>query len=111
MQPQEVQIERMVENQIERVKKCSKCGADIILRKKKTGEGKYLTCGGFPQCREGMFFPGFVQDVEVTSSVCPKVCSKFSYSISFHIQFIVYARDNYYMSFAIDIRFSVILYL
>ncbi|KAL0269615.1 UNVERIFIED_CONTAM: hypothetical protein PYX00_007289 [Menopon gallinae] len=85
VQPQEgVQMEAML-SQIEKVKKCSKCGADIILRKKKTGEGKYLTCGGFPQCKEGMFFPGFVQDVEVTSDVCPK-CQPNTYLLKFKFE-------------------------
>ncbi|XP_066139705.1 DNA topoisomerase 3-alpha isoform X2 [Euwallacea fornicatus] len=52
--------------------KCPKCGRDMVLRTKKDGVGKYITCTGFPDCKNSVWFPSMVKNVEVTDQHCPQ---------------------------------------
>ncbi|XP_066252718.1 DNA topoisomerase 3-alpha isoform X1 [Euwallacea similis] len=52
--------------------KCPKCGRDMVLRTKKDGVGKYMTCTGFPDCKNSVWFPSMVKNVEVTDQHCPQ---------------------------------------
>ncbi|KAG5887194.1 hypothetical protein JTB14_016680 [Gonioctena quinquepunctata] len=50
--------------------KCPKCGNDMVLRNKKNGPGQFITCNGFPACRNSIWFPGEVDTVEVLNEHC-----------------------------------------
>ncbi|CAH1132115.1 unnamed protein product [Ceutorhynchus assimilis] len=50
--------------------KCPRCGNDMIIKTKKDGVGKYLTCLGYPDCKNTSWFPNFVKNVEVTDQHC-----------------------------------------
>uniref|UniRef100_A0A8D3C4V5 DNA topoisomerase n=1 Tax=Scophthalmus maximus TaxID=52904 RepID=A0A8D3C4V5_SCOMX len=53
------------------VRKCPHCGLDMVLKKKKEGNGKFLSCVGFPSCKTAVWFPDTVLEVSVDDSVCP----------------------------------------
>ncbi|KAJ8931677.1 hypothetical protein NQ314_015393 [Rhamnusium bicolor] len=50
--------------------KCPKCGSDMVLRQKKNGPGKYLTCVGYPNCKNTVWFTASVENVEVLNENC-----------------------------------------
>ncbi|XP_013780332.2 DNA topoisomerase 3-alpha-like [Limulus polyphemus] len=53
------------------VMKCPRCGsADIVIRNRKNGQGFFLSCMGFPQCRSALWLPGFVENIMVENSLC-----------------------------------------
>lgn len=53
------------------VRKCPNCGLDMVLRKKKEGNSKYLSCTGYPTCKTAVWFPDMVLEVNRDDSVCP----------------------------------------
>ncbi|KAJ8251809.1 hypothetical protein GJAV_G00225660 [Gymnothorax javanicus] len=53
------------------VRKCPQCGRDMVLKKKKDGAGKFLTCVGYPDCKSALWFPDSVLEVSRDESVCP----------------------------------------
>ncbi|KAM4634885.1 DNA topoisomerase 3-alpha [Polymixia lowei] len=53
------------------VRKCPQCGRDMVLKKRKEGNGKFLTCVGFPACKTSVWFPDTVLEVSRDESVCP----------------------------------------
>uniref|UniRef100_H3CL93 DNA topoisomerase n=1 Tax=Tetraodon nigroviridis TaxID=99883 RepID=H3CL93_TETNG len=53
------------------VRKCPHCGRDMVLKKKREGNGKYLTCVGYPACKSAVWFPDTVLEVSRDESVCP----------------------------------------
>nr|XP_046270120.1 DNA topoisomerase 3-alpha isoform X2 [Scatophagus argus] len=53
------------------VRKCPHCGRDMVLKKKREGNGKYLSCVGFPACKTAVWFPDTVLEVSRDDSVCP----------------------------------------
>lgn len=53
------------------VRKCPNCGRDMVLRKKKEGTSKYLSCTGYPACKTAVWFPEMVLEVNRDDSVCP----------------------------------------
>lgn len=55
------------------VLKCPKCGNDMIIRERKNGEGKYLTCSGYPACRNAVWFSANVETIEVLENSCRNV--------------------------------------
>ncbi|GAB1611339.1 DNA topoisomerase 3-alpha-like, partial [Argonauta hians] len=57
---------------IQSVKPCPKCKQDMLLRQRKEGRGFYIGCSGFPACRNAIWLPDFVLNVEVDGTVCPK---------------------------------------
>ncbi|XP_061568007.1 DNA topoisomerase 3-alpha [Cololabis saira] len=53
------------------VRKCPSCGRDMVLKRKREGNGKYLSCVGFPACKTAVWFPDTVLEVSRDESVCP----------------------------------------
>uniref|UniRef100_A0A669D4P4 DNA topoisomerase n=1 Tax=Oreochromis niloticus TaxID=8128 RepID=A0A669D4P4_ORENI len=53
------------------VRKCPNCGRDMVLKKKREGNGKYLSCVGFPACKTAVWFPDVVLEVSRDESICP----------------------------------------
>uniref|UniRef100_A0A672Z3P5 DNA topoisomerase n=1 Tax=Sphaeramia orbicularis TaxID=375764 RepID=A0A672Z3P5_9TELE len=53
------------------VRKCPNCGRDMVLKKKREGNSKYLSCVGFPACKTAVWFPDMVLEVSRDDSVCP----------------------------------------
>ncbi|KAL0992506.1 hypothetical protein UPYG_G00094240 [Umbra pygmaea] len=52
------------------VRKCPQCGRDMVLRKRKEGNGKYLSCVGYPECKCSVWFPDTVLEVNRDESIC-----------------------------------------
>lgn len=53
--------------------KCPKCGSDMVLKERKQGKGKYISCMGYPTCVNVIWFPETVKDVEVLNETCNEV--------------------------------------
>ncbi|GAA6215596.1 DNA topoisomerase 3-alpha [Lates japonicus] len=53
------------------VRKCPNCGRDMVLKKKREGNSKYLSCVGFPACKTAVWFPDTVLEVSRDDSICP----------------------------------------
>ncbi|XP_054891755.1 DNA topoisomerase 3-alpha [Poeciliopsis prolifica] len=53
------------------VRKCPNCGRDMVLKKKREGNSKFLTCVGFPACKTAVWFPDAVLEVSRDDGVCP----------------------------------------
>ncbi|XP_056143925.1 DNA topoisomerase 3-alpha [Lampris incognitus] len=53
------------------VRKCPHCGRNMVLKQKREGNGKFLTCVGYPACKTAVWFPDFVLEVNRDKSVCP----------------------------------------
>ncbi|XP_066994969.2 DNA topoisomerase 3-alpha, partial [Anabrus simplex] len=54
------------------VLKCPACGLDMVLRTRKENRGKYISCMGFPNCRNAVWLPGNVEDVQISDETCPE---------------------------------------
>nr|XP_057906442.1 DNA topoisomerase 3-alpha isoform X2 [Doryrhamphus excisus] len=52
------------------VRKCPHCGRDMVLKKKREGNSKYLSCLGFPACKTAVWFPDTVLEVSRDDSIC-----------------------------------------
>ncbi|XP_018576007.1 DNA topoisomerase 3-alpha, partial [Anoplophora glabripennis] len=52
------------------VLKCPKCGNDMVVRNRKNGLGKYLTCINFPNCKNSVWFPMSVENIEILNEHC-----------------------------------------
>ncbi|XP_011878275.1 PREDICTED: DNA topoisomerase 3 isoform X2 [Vollenhovia emeryi] len=50
--------------------KCPKCGSNMILKERRQGRGKYITCIGYPACTNVVWFSEAVKDVEVLNETC-----------------------------------------
>ncbi|XP_076607612.1 LOW QUALITY PROTEIN: DNA topoisomerase 3-alpha [Chaetodon auriga] len=53
------------------VRKCPHCGRDMVLKKKREGNSKYLSCTGYPACKTAVWFPDMVLEVSRDDSICP----------------------------------------
>lgn len=53
------------------VRKCPQCGRDMVLKKKREGNSKFLSCVGYPACKTAVWFPDTVLEVSRDDSVCP----------------------------------------
>ncbi|XP_038165343.1 DNA topoisomerase 3-alpha [Cyprinodon tularosa] len=53
------------------VRKCPNCGRDMVLKKKREGNSKFLSCVGYPSCKTAVWFPDMVLEVSRDDSVCP----------------------------------------
>lgn len=71
--PQVVEEQQYEDVQHTCVLKCPKCGNDMVLKNKKDGNGKYITCLGFPNCRNAIWLPQCIQNVEVLNEHCESV--------------------------------------
>lgn len=71
-QPQQIENDLFtnMNNDLKVVMKCNKCGNDMILRTKKDGNGKFLSCNTYPQCKNSVWFPNLVENVEVLEETC-----------------------------------------
>lgn len=73
--PQEVNDQPLNDQQqdYKPVLKCPKCGNDMVLRDRKNGAGKYLSCVGFPDCKNCVWFAASIQSIEVLNESCQTV--------------------------------------
>uniref|UniRef100_A0A3B3TBR1 DNA topoisomerase n=1 Tax=Paramormyrops kingsleyae TaxID=1676925 RepID=A0A3B3TBR1_9TELE len=53
------------------VRKCPQCSRDMVLKTRRDGIGKYLSCMGYPSCKSAVWFPDTVLEVSRDDSVCP----------------------------------------
>ncbi|KAM6904896.1 DNA topoisomerase 3-alpha [Xenentodon cancila] len=53
------------------VRKCPSCGRDMVLKRRREGLSKYLSCVGYPACKTAVWFPDTVLEVSRDDSVCP----------------------------------------
>lgn len=58
--------------------KCPKCNSNMILKNRKQGRGKYISCMGYPSCTNVIWLSEAVTDVEVLSETCDRVNTFFS---------------------------------
>lgn len=65
------------------VMKCPKCGNDMIIRDRKNSDGKYLTCVGFPGCKNSAWLAGSIQNIEVLNENCEIVIIKIALILYF----------------------------
>lgn len=74
LQEQRTAVENM-EYQMEafqNVLNCPKCGCDMVIRKKKTGNGFYIGCCGFPECRNAIWLPPLFEHIQATTVNCQR---------------------------------------
>lgn len=57
---------------IQEVCKCPKCSQMMCLKMKKDGNGFYLGCLGFPECRNSVWFDENIKEASGTDEACPK---------------------------------------
>ncbi|KAM8844721.1 DNA topoisomerase 3-alpha isoform 2-T3 [Spinachia spinachia] len=70
--PQEiVEVEQQDVEMLLPVRKCPHCRQDMVLKKKRDGNGKYLSCTGYPACKTALWFPDTVLEVSRDGSICP----------------------------------------
>lgn len=59
---------------IKTVRKCPVCKqATLILKKRQNNQGFYITCNGFPACRNTFWLPPNITDAQVSDIICPQV--------------------------------------
>lgn len=56
------------------VMKCPKCGLPMVL-KHRPESTSFISCNGFPHCRNAIWLPSKVQKVELTENSCTQVSS------------------------------------
>ncbi|XP_013416438.1 DNA topoisomerase 3-alpha-like [Lingula anatina] len=54
------------------VLQCPGCSTDMLIKRKKDGQGLFLSCMGYPECRNAMWFPDAVLEATVTDEICDK---------------------------------------
>lgn len=82
IEEQRVAVQNSIEGATDAFKsilKCPKCDTDIVIKKKKDGNGIFLSCCGYPACRNAIWFPGYVETAEVVDETCENVSFFFSY--------------------------------
>ncbi|XP_058819738.1 DNA topoisomerase 3-alpha-like [Topomyia yanbarensis] len=62
---------------IQEVCKCPKCGEMMCLKTKRDGNGYYLGCLGFPDCKNSVWFDENIKEASGTEEICPK-CGGFN---------------------------------
>ncbi|XP_032669264.1 DNA topoisomerase 3-alpha isoform X2 [Odontomachus brunneus] len=50
--------------------KCPKCGSNMVLKNRKQGRGKYISCMSYPACTNAIWLSEAVEDVEALSETC-----------------------------------------
>lgn len=53
--------------------KCPKCGSNMILKERRQGRGKYISCMGYPTCTNAIWLSEAVEDVEILNETCSQV--------------------------------------
>nr|CAD7453537.1 unnamed protein product [Timema tahoe] len=77
--------------------KCPSCGLDMVLKTKRDGTSKYLSCMAYPQCRSALWFPRNVEGLTVSEQSCPQ-CGPDVKKLNFKFRcgsMIPYCEDNY----------------
>lgn len=69
------------------VLKCPKCGNDMVVKSRKNAQGKYLSCVGYPGCKNSVWFDSNVESVEVLDAPCKSVCNKFTCFVPINVCF------------------------
>lgn len=60
---------------VKNIRKCPVCKqTNLVLRKKQNSQGFFITCTGFPTCRNTYWLPPSVIDAQVSDNVCSR-CS------------------------------------
>lgn len=64
---------------------CGACGCEFVLKKMRDDSRFMISCSGFPDCKSGIWFPGYVTNVEALGDVCdecnpPVKLLKFTFS-------------------------------
>lgn len=68
---------------IKNIRKCPACNrANLILKKKQNNQGFFISCIGFPECRNTFWLPPSVINAQVSDNVCSQV---FHYLFYTHI--------------------------
>ncbi|XP_019872230.2 DNA topoisomerase 3-alpha [Aethina tumida] len=72
--PQEApqNIQQQQEQHNVSVLKCPKCNNDMYLRTKKDGQGRFISCSGYPGCKNAVWLPAYIENAEVTEEHCPQ---------------------------------------
>lgn len=55
---------------VQSVLKCPKCDSDMLLKKRNNQTGFYISCCGFPGCRNAIWLPSSIEHAEVTPNSC-----------------------------------------
>lgn len=71
--PAQYEEPQVVNEEYKPVLKCPKCGNDMIIKNKKTGTGKYLSCNGFPTCKNAAWFGVAIDTIDVLDESCQRV--------------------------------------
>ncbi|XP_011696308.1 PREDICTED: DNA topoisomerase 3-alpha-like isoform X2 [Wasmannia auropunctata] len=50
--------------------KCPKCGSNMVLKERRQGRGKYISCMGYPECTNVVWLSEAIEDVEVLNETC-----------------------------------------
>lgn len=69
--------------------KCPKCGSNMVLRQRRQGRGKYISCMGYPTCTNVIWFPEAIENVEVLNETCNQVNITSSFTV-FHTNIYIY---------------------
>ncbi|XP_029173837.1 DNA topoisomerase 3-alpha-like [Nylanderia fulva] len=64
--------------------KCPKCGSDMVLKERKQGKGKYISCMGYPTCVNVIWFPESVKDIEILNETCNQ-CTENIHKLKFQL--------------------------
>lgn len=61
------------------VLKCPKCANDMILKKRNNVNGYYIGCCGFPACRNAVWLPLSIEQVDISQNSCGIVSTQIIY--------------------------------
>uniref|UniRef100_A0A336L9Q8 DNA topoisomerase n=1 Tax=Culicoides sonorensis TaxID=179676 RepID=A0A336L9Q8_CULSO len=96
----EVPTNEIIQSTVEIVTKCNKCQtSNIVLKKKKNGNGYFLTCDGYPNCKNSVWLPEDLEQIDVLESKCDKcgnIRNKMKFRLSVHMMRIMGATSREY---------------
>lgn len=94
-QPESIAANRVYSsNEYKPAFKCPKCGNDMVLKDKKNNDGKYLSCIGYPACKNAIWFGSNVQTVKVTDEACSVVHNFF---LTFPLSLLLIIINRWYI--------------
>jgi len=74
VQPSELNDQLAIaQEQFKSVMKCPKCGTDMVIKTRKNGQGKYLSCLSYPNCKNVVWFSINVEQIDVLDENCLQV--------------------------------------
>lgn len=78
---------------IKNICKCTACKqAHLVLKKKKNNQGFFISCIGFPECRNTFWLPPNVIDAQVSDTICSQV---FNYLFQLDIFIVLHSIHKY----------------